>query len=77
VRLFVPANFPGSAAAAAVSTTTDANGNYVFTAVDAPFDYVVAVYAAADAADPLDSEVVRTQPSTAVTAPVFRINTIF
>ncbi len=77
VRLFVPANFPGSAAAAAFATTTDANGNYTFTAVDAPFDYVVAVYAGADAADPLDSELVRTQPSTAVVAPTFRISAIF
>jgi hypothetical protein len=77
VRLFVPANFPGSASAAAFGTTTDANGNYSFAAVEAPFDYVVAVYAGADAADPLDSELVRTQPSTAVVAPVFRINAIF
>jgi hypothetical protein len=77
VRLFVPQNFPGAAAAAAFSTATDANGNYTFAAVDAPFDYVVAVYASGDAADPLDSELVRTQPSTAVVAPTFRINVIF
>jgi hypothetical protein len=77
VRLFVPANFPGSGSAAAFTTTTDANGNYSVLAVDAPFDYVVAVYASADAADPLDSELVRTQPSTAVVAPTFRINAVF
>jgi hypothetical protein len=41
---------------------TDPDGGYRFDGLDAPIDYVVAVYASSDASDPLDSQVRRTEP---------------
>ncbi len=54
-------------------TTTDATGSYRFSALDAPVDYVIAVFASPDASDPLDSEVIRTQPGANITVPDFVI----
>jgi hypothetical protein len=59
MKLYEPALFPVTALA---TTTTDANGAYSFGALDAPTNYVVAVFASPEASDPLDSEVIRTQP---------------
>ena len=59
---------PGDAEAI---TTTDATGAYSFGALDAPVNYVVAVFASPDASDPLDSEVIRTQPGANIALPDF------
>ena len=72
VRLFLAGNFPGAPSQSVGSTTTDAQGRYVFTNLEAPENYVVAVYPSATAADPLDSELVQTVPSQAVQLPVFQ-----
>lgn len=73
VRLFATDAFPGAPAAALASVVTDDAGNYSFTGLDAPEDYVVAVYVAADSADPVDSALVVTEPSTDVDVPTFRV----
>ncbi len=77
VRLFPTASFPGPASAALASAVTDANGAYVFTSLDAPENYVVAVYATASSPDPMDSRLVLTQPSAQVTVPTFQIPVLF
>jgi hypothetical protein len=71
VRLFPAENFPDGEALVVVAT--DLDGRYTFAGLDAPDDFVVAVYAAATASDALDSELVATQPSEAVTVPDFRL----
>jgi hypothetical protein len=71
VRLFPAEAFPGGASEAVVAT--DGAGNYRFAGLTAPDDFVVAVYASPTAADPLDSELVQSQPSTAVPVPTFMI----
>jgi hypothetical protein len=73
VRLFAAQDFPGSSAQAVASAVTDADGRYRFTGLDAPADFVVAVYAADTSADPLDSVLVQTQPSVDVTVPTFEL----
>jgi hypothetical protein len=70
VRLYPAENFPDGTNQA---TTTDASGNYQFTGLFAPDDFVVAVYSSPSAADALDSELVQSQPSTAVAVPTFQI----
>ena len=60
VRIYLPALFPVEADRP--PTTTDAQGNYSFTALEAPASYVIAVFASATSGTPLDSEVVRTEP---------------
>jgi len=77
VRLFPTASFPGPASAALASAVTDANGEYVFSALDAPQNFVVAVYATTSSPDPMDSRLVLTQPSTQVTVPTFQILELF
>ena len=77
VRLFPTASFPGPASTAIASVVTDANGAYVFTSLDAPQNFVVAVYATASSPDPMDSRLVLTQPSTQVTVPTFQILELF
>ena len=70
MKLYEAALFPVTPKA---TTTTDANGAYSFGALDAPVNYVVAVFASPDASDPLDSEVVRTQPGANIALPDFVI----
>ncbi len=77
VRLFLPADFPGPASSAIAATTTDANGNFTFNALNAPQNYVVAVYQNASSPDPLDSQLILTQPSTQLTVPTFQIPLLF
>ena len=77
VRLFLAVNFPGTPAQAVATTTTDAAGNYTFASLEAPENYVVAVYASATAGDPLDSVLVQTVPSQAIAVPTFRISAVF
>jgi type II secretory pathway pseudopilin PulG len=71
VRLFLPEQFPQGEALA--TTTTDANGAYAFAGLEAPANYVVAVYAGATAADPLDSSAVVTEPGRQVTVATFTV----
>ena len=71
LRLFKPEQFPGGQPDA--TTSTDAGGNYTFTSLSAPTTYVIAVYASENAADPLDSVAIETQPSTDKTVPTFTV----
>jgi hypothetical protein len=73
VRLYAAETFPGTPTQALRRATTDADGRYTFGSLDAPDDLVVAVYAAADAVDPLDAVLVQTVPSVAVPVPTFQI----
>ena len=57
---------PGRGASQSPRRRRDADGSYTFAGLDAPDDFVVAVYSSPSAADPLDSELVQSQPSTAV-----------
>jgi Carboxypeptidase regulatory-like domain len=77
VRLFLATNFPGTPSQAAAVVTTDATGRYEFLNLEAPENYIVAVYASPTAADPLDSELAQTIPSQAVELPVFRVRAVF
>ena len=70
VKLYEPALFPVTPKAI---TTTNATGAYSFGRLDAPTSYVIAVFASADASDPIDSEIVRTQPGANVPVPDFVI----
>jgi hypothetical protein len=70
MKLYEAALFPVTPKAI---TTTDSTGAYSFGALDAPVNYVVAVFASPDASDPLDSEVVRTQPGADIVLPDFVI----
>jgi hypothetical protein len=71
VKLFEPALFPNNPL---TTVTTDATGRYTFFSLDAPTNYVVAVFAGESAADPLDSAVVPTAPGQQSTAPTFTIS---
>lgn len=73
VRLFAPADFPGTAASAVAVTQTDGNGAYEFTGLDAPEDFVVAVYLNETAPDPLDSTTVATEPGQNVLVPTLDV----
>lgn len=77
VRLFPAAAFPGIPSQAVNTVTTDADGRYVFPSLEAPVNFVVAVYASATAGDPLDSLLIQTVPSQAVAVPTFQIVEIF
>ena len=77
VRLFPAAAFPGIPSQAVNTATTDADGRYVFSNLDAPLNLVVAVYSSTTAADALDSQLVQTVPSQAVTVPTFQIVEVF
>jgi hypothetical protein len=72
VRLFAPEQFPRGEPLAV--TTTGATGAYEFTGLDAPVDFVVAVYATDTAADPLDSVTIRTQPGQPVQVPTITVD---
>lgn len=69
VRLFLPEQFPHGQALA--TATVDADGGYSFTGLEAPANYLVAVYASSNAADPLDSQVVASIPGAPATAAPF------
>ena len=71
VRLFEPSLFPVQPLA---ETQTDDAGDYSFIALDAPTSYVVAVYASPTAADPLDSEVVNTEPGVPTVVPTMTVS---
>lgn len=74
VRLFLPGNFPGPAESAVAEFTVGADGTFAFLALEAPQDYVIAVYSNATNPNALDSRLVLTQPSTALeVTPPFRI----
>jgi hypothetical protein len=73
VRLFLPADFTGSQSNPVATTTTDTNGNYTFPALNAPQNYVVAVFQTPASADALDSQLILTQPSAQLTVPPFMI----
>ena len=60
VRLYLPAQFPGGAYIAFV--TTDVNGFYTFEDVSAPTDFVVAAFATHSSVDVLDSQYVASEP---------------
>ena len=77
VRLFLTANFPGPASSAVATVTTDLNGVYEFKALVAPQNYVVAVYQTVASPDPLDSQLILTQPSTQFPVPTFQIPVLF
>ncbi len=76
VRLYVPAAFPGTPQQALAVATTAADGSYSFTQLDAPSDFVVAVYTSETSAEVLDSALVQTQPSAAAEVPTFRIRVV-
>ncbi len=73
VRLYLATKFPGSFADAAATTVTDKDGLYSFTSLDAPQDFVIAVFPNDNSPDPLDSRLVLTEPSKQVTVSVFQI----
>lgn len=72
VRLFLPEQFPRGIPLA--ETTTDANGQFEFTSLAAPQNFVVAIYAGDTAADPLDSSSIATAPGQPVTIPPFTVS---
>jgi hypothetical protein len=77
VRLFPAAAFPGIPSQAVNTAVADADGRYVFPSLEAPVNFVVAVYASSTAGDPLDSLLIQTVPSQAVVVPTFQIVEIF
>ncbi len=76
VRLFDASVFPAPPSQALRTVQTLADGSYNFGELEAPADYVVAVYAASTSADALDSALVQTQPSTAAVVPTFQIRVV-
>ena len=77
VRLYRPADFPGAPSTALQTVTTDTNGNFLFTALEAPQNFVIAVFQTAASADPLDSQLILTQPSAQLSVPRFMIPVLF
>ena len=77
VRLYRPADFPGAPSTAIQTVTTDTNGNFLFTALEAPENFVIAVFQTASSADPLDSQLILTQPSAQLSVPTFMIPVLF
>jgi hypothetical protein len=71
VKLFLPGQFPNGDVLAVAQT--DGNGEYTFSGLAAPADYVVAVYAGAASADPLDSVTVRSVPGQPTAVPTFTV----
>ena len=66
-------SFPGPPAASIPQVVVGADGRYTFPSLDAPADFVVAVFNAPTSGDALDSRLVQSQPSAAVEVPVIRI----
>ena len=77
VRLYRPADFPGAPSTAIQTVTTDTNGNFLFLTLEAPENFVVAVFQTAPSADPLDSQLILTQPSAQFSVPTFMIPVLF
>jgi hypothetical protein len=75
VRLFAPADFPANRDAALQVVTTDPDGNFRFSGLAAPADYIIAVYVSDSAADPLDSALVASQPGEDVAVDPFVVST--
>lgn len=71
VRLYLPANFPGSPPAAYLVTTTAPDGSYSFVGIAAPANYIAAIYPSTTAVDAIDSQQVASVPGQAVTIPNF------
>jgi hypothetical protein len=77
VRLYLATDFPGPPSSAIASTITDANGTYTFTALDAPQNYVVAVFQTSASPEPLDSILIVSQPGAQLTVATFQIPVLF
>ncbi len=75
VRLFAPADFPANRDARLQLVTTDADGNFRFSGLAAPADYIIGVYVSDSAADPLDSALVASQPGEDVSIDPFVVST--
>lgn len=73
VRLYPPSAFPGPPSPSIPQVQLGADGRYTFPALDAPADFVVAVFNAAGATDALDARLVQSQPSAAAEVPLIRI----
>jgi hypothetical protein len=73
VRLYLPASFPGQASDAIAQVQLGPDGTYSFSALDAPADFVVAVYNAATSGDALDAQLVQSVPSAAAPVPTMRV----
>jgi hypothetical protein len=69
VRLYRPADFPGSAAAAIAEVRTGADGTFEFIGLEAPADFIVAVFASETAAQPLESILIETLPGERLVLP--------
>jgi 5-hydroxyisourate hydrolase-like protein (transthyretin family) len=73
VKLFVATKFP---AEALLTTTTDANGRYLFEDLDAPEDFIVGVFDSPSAKDPLAIQLTSTVPGQAVPLPPFNLTPV-
>jgi len=73
VRIFRVQEFPGSINMALDTQVANELGEYRFMELDAPEDFVIAVYANEFAPNPLDSKLVVTQPSEERTVDPFEI----
>lgn len=67
VRLFAPTAFPSGTPLAGVAVGAD--GTFVFEGLDAPADFIIAVYQNDSAIDPLNSIAVASQPGQTVDVP--------
>ncbi len=77
VRLFLATKFPGPPSNAVDVQTTDSSGRYTFSALEAPENYVIAVYQTALSPEPLDTKLIVTQPGTQLPVPTFEIPVSF
>ncbi len=73
VRLFRAGDFPGSPGLAFKEFTTGATGAYEFLELEAPADFVVAIYVNDISLNPLESRLLVTQPSFALSLDPFEI----
>lgn len=71
VRLFEPTAFPGGTPLAA--TTADAEGSFRFEGLEAPEDFIIAVYQNDSAIDALDAIAVATEPGQTVIVPTIDV----
>jgi len=71
LRLFASNQFPAGETIQRV--LTDATGAYSFPELDAPETYIVAVYATVNSGEPLDSQIIPTEPSTTTQAIGFTV----
>lgn len=66
VRIFLPPAFVGTSSGSFASMQTDADGNFTFEGLEAPADYIIAVFLTETAVDPLASLAIPTQPGQTV-----------